>query len=229
MDCNYIQYHYWQQLLKQVQYLADNKSPHTETETLYLLVRNNFNHAPFHEYCINLFAEEANLVEAAALEKWIGIRKRIFLLHEHPAITLNPGMLSCRKTLLHCIQYEIKEIKAQNPSKKTVPATMPEPIFSTLSVAQLGLLFRMMVETGLVNETNVNKLMEKIACYFRSQLKSGLSPKNLHSAYYAFQPAAIDILKTRLLEMVRWLQKYRPQHCFPIIVLEQVWDNVMVL
>ena len=78
-------------------------------------------------------------------------------------------------------------------------------------------------------KVNVTNLTEKISGIARTAQKEDLSPKNLYNAYHEYNPAVIDIIKTRLLEMVRWLQKFRPLHCAQAMFLEQLCDFVIVM
>ena len=112
---------------------------------------------------------------------------------------------------------------------------LPGTILFHLTVPQIGMLYRAMVETNIVEtnregeKKNIKELMRKLSCYLRTSSKEDLSPKKLYNAYFAFNPAAIDIVKTRLLEMVRWLQKFRPLHCMQAMFLEQLCDFVIVM
>ena len=235
---NYIDYQYWKKLIQKLEQIHINPNQVTETDIMYLLIRYNFNAEGFHEYIMQYFEAQNGIIESDRhhdpLEKWTQVLKKILLLQEQQGMALNPGMARCKKTILQCIRYEIKFNNQFFQNKKSI-ATIekPEneaPILFNLSVSQLGILFRAMVKTDMIDtKVNVTNLTEKISGIARTAQKEDLSPKNLYNAYHEYNPAVIDIIKTRLLEMVRWLQKFRPLHCAQAMFLEQLCDIVIVM
>ena len=235
---NYIDYQYWKKLIQKLEQIHENPNQVTETDTMYLLIRFNFNHEGFHEYLMQYFEAQNGIIESDRhhdpLEKWTQILKKILLLQEQQGMALNPGIPRCKKTILQCIRYEIKFNNQLFQNKKSI-ATIdkPEneaPILFNLSVSQLGILFRAMVKTDMIDtKVNVTNLTEKISCIARTAYKEDLSPNKLSQAYYAYKPAAIEIVKTRLLNLVRWLQNCRPTDCLKAVFLEQFIDMVTVL
>ncbi len=240
---NYTQYHYWQQLLKKLLALLENQNEQIESATIRLLICYNFNDRRFHRYLMDRFTQKINIEDITkqqtAVEKWSELRKKIYLLQQHPKKALNPGITGCKKTILRCIEYEIKALETgESLNRNNQTQTMdelPGTILFHLTVPQIGMLYRAMVETNIVEtnregeKKNIKELMRKLSCYLRTSSKEDLSPKKLYNAYFAFNPAAIDIVKTRLLEMVRWLQKFRPLHCMQAMFLEQLCDFVIVM
>lgn len=234
----YIQYQYWKKVLQKLEQIHENPNQITEIDIMYLLIRYNFNDEGFHEYLMQYFEAQNGIIESDRhhdpLEKWTRVLKKILLLQEQQGMALNPGMLRCKKTILQCIRSEIKYNNQLFQNKKGIGTIdKPEneaPILFNLSVSQLGILFRAMVKTDMIDtKVNVTNLTEKISGIARTAQKEDLSPKNLYNAYHEYNPAVIDIIKTRLLEMVRWLQKFRPLHCAQAMFLEQLCDFVIVM
>lgn len=89
------------------------------------------------------------------------------------------------------------------------PATSGEPLVTSLSVPQLALLLRLMVDAGmLVQGQNITALMSRIATHMQTRKALHISAESLRVKYYSPEKAAISILRDYIQKMMQLLRNY---------------------
>lgn len=92
---------------------------------------------------------------------------------------------------------------------KKAPASSGEPLITSLSVPQLALLIRLMVDAGmLVQGQNISALMSKIATHIQTRKVLHISAESLRVKYYSPEKAAISILRDYMQKMIQLLRNY---------------------
>jgi hypothetical protein len=92
------------------------------------------------------------------------------------------------------------------------PGSKPEPLRhflrTHLSVAQLALLLRLLVDTNIIKCHNQSLFLKVIATAFRTSRVDIISPESLRTKYYTSEPAAKSAIRSHLLTMINHLHKY---------------------
>lgn len=102
-------------------------------------------------------------------------------------------------------QFRLLSVQASYLPSKTIK--LPK-LNSALSVPQLALFIRLMVETKIINETSQLPLLKNIAAIVSTPKASVVSAESLRVNYYTPGLAAKNITKEYLSQMIRLLNSY---------------------
>jgi hypothetical protein len=118
----------------------------------------------------------------------------------------NPAAPSVMKLHVLMIKSEIKKINAVQ--EQVQPLTPHEKLGTSLSVAQLALFIRLLVDTKIIDQHSQALLLKNIASVMHTARVSDISPESLRINYYTPNTAAKNIVKEYLITMVNRLRNY---------------------
>ena len=127
-------------------------------------------------------------------------------------LTIRPGQPGHIKAMLYrLVKEEIDELSECGSGLIPVVHTsesLPEKLLQTpLSVAQLGLFIRLLVEGEIIKSENNSMLLRWIAASFKTKRTEVISAESLRIKYYAADQASVNIVREYLLRMMNQLKK----------------------
>ena len=83
-----------------------------------------------------------------------------------------------------------------------------EPLFTSLSVPQLGFFIKLLVDTGVVNNKNQTELLKTITKTIRTHRNETISLDSLRNKYYNVDKSTTETVKDKLFNMINQTKKY---------------------
>ena len=83
-----------------------------------------------------------------------------------------------------------------------------EPVFTSLSVAQLAFLIKLLVDTGIINNKNQTELLKTISKTICTHRNEAISADSLRNKYYNVDKNTTDAVKNMLIDMVNKSKNY---------------------
>ena len=93
------------------------------------------------------------------------------------------------------------------PSASTVN-TKEEKILTALSVPQLALFIRLLIDVGILQARSRSAILRKIASSLSTAKTGSISEESLRIKFYTPQSVAINIIKEYLYKMINLLRDY---------------------
>jgi hypothetical protein len=117
-----------------------------------------------------------------------------------------PDLADIKKQLKEAIQSELLLNQQLNTNTGVIEGSL---VFQTsLSVPQLAVFFRLLVEAEILLTDNNRELMRMVAKSFRtSRLQTTISEKHLYDKFYNIDGSALSIMRTHLMKMLQKVQK----------------------
>jgi hypothetical protein len=121
----------------------------------------------------------------------------------------NPAAPSVMKSLMIMIKTAIKKITLEHEPVQSAPQmNFPGKLGTALSVPQLALFIRLLVDTKVIDQHSQSLLLKNIASVIHTARVSDISPESLRINYYTPNTAAKNIVKEYLINMVNRLKNY---------------------
>lgn len=80
-------------------------------------------------------------------------------------------------------------------------------ILTSLSVAQMAVIIRMLVETNIILNKNHHEVLKFFAGNFQSKKMENISQESLRAKYYSIEESSKEIVKHLMIEMLKKIQK----------------------
>lgn len=187
---SYRQAAYWQQLSTALQNnTADPDNNHTKT--VYTLLHYNFNHPGFIQYVFNCYLKGAAEADNAK-NHWQQAFQHINRIVPETGLVLLHDADDCRKNLLLMIQNEINTVQFVQASGTVFKNNLP--YMYNLSVAQLGVLFRLQVDAGMLQTDNITEMLRYLAAHTVTTRTDAIGTKSLYNSYHQPDRAALQIM-----------------------------------
>lgn len=122
-------------------------------------------------------------------------------------LAYNPGALSVQQAMLVIIKTECKTLYATIPVLNQ-PVQAAGKVNTALSVPQLALFVRLLIDTKIISNTSPSALLKHIAGSVHTAKTAAISPESLRVNYYTPGNAARNIVKEYLVNMVNHLKTY---------------------
>ncbi len=200
---SYYHAEYWTELLSVLPSEQPGLYEDSTTAMLFTLIRRNCNHALFVHFIMErctLHLSESNdpVQHWARYLHWVD---RIPLIDQMGA---EPTQPSVKCQLKEAIQIELIHCQQEAPlADKSLTNTRFQ---TTLSIQQLAVLFRLLVESGILVTTNKKELIRLVAQTFQSKRTTGqISEHHLYAKFFSPDTASLSILRTHLLNMLQKL------------------------
>ncbi len=206
---------YFKNLMLMIEKLISQKNTADSSVQLQaILFRHNFNHPSFVQYLFDHFNAEINIQQTPSrkLQAWRVNFNQVALQKSTEQEGLYPHLPSLTRTLKTMMKDEIayivkNEILLYNSSAGG-HAQKPVGIKTGLSVAQLAVFIRLLLEEEIIITDNHAKIFRSIAAVFQTPRTSGISPESLRNKYHTPEAAALKITKDYLIQMVNRLRNY---------------------
>ncbi|MDB5191486.1 MAG: hypothetical protein JWQ96_1049 [Segetibacter sp.] len=147
------------------------------------------------------------------IEEWAMRQKEIALVQEKPGAQLITGSPSLKQLLQDAIASEITLLEKKTERQKNAPLPkLPgdDTMLKTqLTVAQLAVLIRLMVDTGIIKCNNQLLFLKMVARSFQTPKKAAISADSLRTKFYTAEANAIDAIKDYLITMMNQLRQYK--------------------
>ena len=119
-----------------------------------------------------------------------------------------PAERSVKHTMIAVLQTKLLLFKSIPGAGVTIPKLQFAKLNTALSVPQLALLIRLMIDTQVINEKNNTAILKNISAIVRTPKTIAVSSQSLWVNYYTPGPAAKNIVKEYLLNMINLLKTY---------------------
>ena len=176
----------------------------------------NFNEPLLLEYIVSLWRQEITEIYTLhdGLDKWA-----LHLKNVQQVYTITDGLQAGKKSaaalLAEIIQHEITYIQSKlqvlASIYQTPVSSVAEPksvIHTSLSVSQLAVMAKLLVDCNIIQNSNHTGLMKLIAGAFKTNKAGQISAESLRVKFYTPEPAAINIVREYLHQMLNHLKKY---------------------
>jgi len=209
---NNLPYHRW---LWWMQFFSVLLNPGSN-ETLCLeelLTTLNFNTPGYINWLLASLEKEtaARHTRAEKLEYLSGLLMQYRLKEAWNEGAFNPAVPPVMGSLMIMIKTAIKKISFASETVPPPPASQVNflgKLGTTLSVPQLALFIRLLVDTKIIDQHSQALLLKNIASVIHTARVSDISPESLRINYYTPNNAAKNIIKEYLINMVNRLKNY---------------------
>lgn len=175
----------------------------------------NYNHFSFGNYIMEQFRLATRNVRShdEKIERWRLFHKEFKQLNHHPGLVRFPDSQSLKKLVSNKIKAEIKYLENKQaetrtgPQKETANAN-ENKILTPLSVAQLALFTRLLIDAGILKTDSRSGILRQIAGGISTTKAGSISEESLRIKYYTPQTVAINIIKEYLYKMINLLRNY---------------------
>ena len=193
--------------------LAENKI--SASEICELLIRLNFNDPTFTFYYIDKI-KDANKINnlTARIEFYYLQLKIINQIQKKPGIAYDPSLPSIHDQLGTWLAEEINFLEKKQQLEYSFPVTMKdrnaktEKVQTTLSVPQLSLAVKLLLDSGVIKTRHTRDVMRMISQSFRTGNIEQISEVSLRNKIYNIEPAAIEGMKKVIMDLWDNVRKY---------------------
>ena len=182
-----------------------NEANLSDTSIRNLLYYFNFNCSAFVMYEFDLLVEMITLLPSKS-EKINWLRKELKTINQLPVrknYCFDENMPSLKEQVNTWIEEEIKYCEAGHFTQSAAAATDPEnKIQTTLSVAKLSLLIRLLVVDKIIVNRTIAPMLRTIAKTFTTLQREEISFGSLETKYHAPDKATISVMKEMLQKWI---------------------------
>ena len=212
----YEKYIYFKEYIFHLEKLVfSNGKTHWDTNLRNCLLFLNYNHFSFVNYIMEQLRSEIISLETNAekIAQWQLFYKEFKQLNYLPDLALFPDSHSIKKQLLNKIKAEINYLQNMQLRITIAPSTnavntKEEKILTALSVPQLALFIRLLIDVGILQTGSRSAILRKIAASLSTAKTGSMSEESLRIKFYTPQTAAINIIKEYLYKMINLLRDY---------------------
>lgn len=115
---------------------------------------------------------------------------------------------SVQQVMMKMLKTKLYLFNCTTSSQVTAAQSSNLKISTALSVPQLALLLRLVMDVKIISETNTLRILKNIAAIVSTPKVTTISAESLRVNYYTPDTAARSILKEYLLQMIRLLNNY---------------------
>ncbi len=119
-----------------------------------------------------------------------------------------PAAMSLKWAVLAVLKAEINNIHITCLQPQNIEQPAAAKLNTALSVPQLALFIRLMVDTKIIIQPSQLALLKQIAPVIGTAKVASISPKSLRVNYYTPENAAKNIVKDYLINMINCLRTY---------------------
>lgn len=171
-------------------------------QVIEVLVSCNFNSGKFILYVIEWCAGGIK-DDMPAVNYWGTLLKLVNRIPITPNMCLYPVFEPCKQQLIQSITTELFA------SEKMLPEQTNEAkLLTAMSVGQLAVFIRLMVDTEIIQTKNVLAIIKFYCKHFKTSRTVQISEESLRQKYYNIDKASIDITRSYLSSMMNKLREY---------------------
>ncbi|MCY7293473.1 MAG: hypothetical protein LH615_14945 [Ferruginibacter sp.] len=193
--------YYWKDLTQHQKQCNGNDGALTN-QVIEVLVSCNFNSGKFILYVIEWCAGGIK-DDMPEVNYWCTVLKLVNRMPITPNMCLHPVFEPCKQQLIQSITTELFA------SEKMLPEQINEAkLITAMSVGQLAVFIRLMVDTEVLQTKNVMAIIKFFSKNFRTYRTVQISDESLRQRYYNIDKASIDINRRYLAGMMNKLKEY---------------------
>jgi hypothetical protein len=200
---SYYHAEYWTELLSILPSEQAGLYEDTTTAMIFTLIRRNCNHSLF----IHFFIERCTLLQTAStnpIQHWVTYLHWVDRIPLIDQMGAEPALPSIKDQLKEAIQMEL--IRCQEEVPTTNKSLTDTHFQTTLSIPQLAVLFRLLIESGILITQNKKELIRMVAQSFQSKRAAHqISEQHLYAKFFSPDTASLSILRTHLVNMLQKL------------------------
>lgn len=209
----YRQVIYAKELIRELSDLISGKSLHSSIKDLLLYL--DFNHIAFFKYLIDTLERSFNNLQTTGDKiNALKYQRKLFRqMHINPDFTLFYEFTSVKEQVINWVEEEILFMESQitsddkKPVEKAIETVSENKISVALSVAQLGVLIRVLTSGKVITNNNQLDVIKVFASTFKTYKTKDISYGSLYGKYYKPETSAIKEVKRVLLHLVGLITK----------------------
>ncbi len=185
-------------------------------ELCHLLLQLNYNSIHFFNYYVLQLQEKANdHTMLTDLFTFHSLKLKIInQLPVKPGLAYKPGLPEIRDQIGSWICEELYYLEKQErvlqqwENIKKEERSNESRIHTSLSVSQLALAVKLLVESKVISNTNSAELMRLVARNFRTDRQEVISEDSLRNKSYSFESSTVNRLKDEIIGLMNLVRKY---------------------
>lgn len=215
---SYQEIYYLQKLQNALSSYTKEKSiQNTEKALCQLLLQFNFNSIRFFNYFIERMQERSRLFTSLPelIEFYAQELKIVNQLPVEPGLAFKPELQSAREQVGGWICEELAFLEKKRKLALPPPAAPGEPsqnekvkVHTSLSVAQLALSIKLLIDAKVITNKNSAELMRIVAGSFKTDRQELISEDSLRNKSYSFESVTVNKLKDVIIELLNLVRRY---------------------
>ena len=215
----YRQLSYFATICRDIKTALTDSAKHNRLDAVTnILIRHSFNDPAFIRYTIRHL--QVMVLESPSLDdafvQWQEYKKEVQQI-QTSELCLYPGTRGAKERIVTGINEELHFLQAKRTALaaiyghnavSTPTNAKKDTALTSLSVSQVAVLCRLFIDTGIVQHKNQTEFLKIIAGALQTTRAASISAESLRVKYYAPEPAAINIVKEHLHQMLNQLKKY---------------------
>ena len=180
----------------------------------HLLLQLNFNGIRFFNYFIERMQERSRQCNSSTelIEFYSQELKIINQLQVKPGLAFKPGLPAAREQVGSWICEELAFLEKK---RRLNTAAAGEPgqhetvkVHTSLSVAQLALAVKLLMDVKLITNKNAAELMRMVASSFKTDRQEMISEESLRNKSYSFETSTVNRMKDVVIELLNMVRRY---------------------
>ncbi|HEX5153614.1 MAG TPA: hypothetical protein VFW07_19330 [Parafilimonas sp.] len=175
-----------------------------------LLTGLNFNTPEYVSWLVTRLKQEAGSQPSVSAKlDYLSCKIINYKLLPGRAAAFIPASAKIKHVLIAALKRECKLLQLMPAANISARAhTEISKLNTGLSVPQLALFIRLMIDAKIINETNQSALLKNIAAVICTSRTASVSSESLRINYYTPNGTAKNIVKDHLLNMISLLRSY---------------------
>ncbi len=205
---------YFKKLLKEIEGSLQAKplntdlSPYLMSSMIYM----NFNSYKFFAHCTGLFTRQYQEKETLTeqLDTLAMTAKMMNQTQQKPGVAYRPKRSSLRHSLISWIDEEANFLMKRHQLSLNLPArdtAQPFKLNTSLSVAQLAYLIRIMIEENIILHRNQREVLTFFAHHTRTKKAENISVESLRTRYYNIDTSTKEAVKDVIINLLNNIRK----------------------
>lgn len=205
---SYHQAAYWEELVSILAAEENTLQNCSYKNMIAALIQYNFNHDSFISYFVEQCLKEIE-ESLSVMQYWAEKMDLIEQLPSSTTIGYIPNTPSCKVLLKQVISDKIM-LTEQQPTvvSNAIETDAINFILLDLTVAQLALLIRLLIDTNIILSKNHTQTLRLVAQFFEARNQKKGSPDALRVKYYNPDTVSIKILRERIMLMLQKINTY---------------------
>jgi hypothetical protein len=213
---SYRQIRYLKSYRKEFTYFIANINSSNVTEQFCeFLVSLNFNDFRFYNYIVVDIKEKAktfrplpeqleNLYYRLKLLNQVPVKPGVPFRHEMPTIKEQVGTWISEELLYLNKQKELMTLSDESQAD----LWNDEKIQTTLSVAELSLGVKLLLESGMINNKNPSEIMRQVARNFKTDRNDDISENSIRNKYYTVESGTLTSMREAMEGLIKIVKQY---------------------
>ena len=205
---------YLDALLKELEKVKDFNKPFDEC-LKFSLICVNFNSYRFFAYLTEQIKRETKNINShtGRVEMLSKFLKMFNQIHEYPDLVLYPKQKPIKEQISLWIIEEIEHLERSLKLKHLSEPTNPNPgtfdikLQTDMSVAQFAYLIRIMIEVGIIKNTNQRDVLRLFSGIVKTKHADTISPESLRTRFYNIEENTILAIKDLVIKMLNFVNK----------------------